>query len=570
MATSADRDALVAALTARLRDPGFTPGKRDLEGLLALVDTAEDDDVAKSAERALLRLDPQHHARALRRAIEQAKAAVRPGRGRLTLLVGRLVESNTDAVAAEAARAWLLEALQDADPKTRRGAARVLSKLAPEPRTAEALEAAWDAATLDDDKKVLAEALGRVGSRSARERLATEGAPVRAAIIAEREEARRHAATIAEDAALARPTPIRFFVRAGLEPILLAELDPSFGAQRTANGIVDATLPGAKPLAHATGARTALAFGFPLPLVTASGDLAADVATAVTSDDARAIFQTFTRDAGDRAPNANDAPEHEAAPIRFRVAFEGGKHRRSVAWKIAELVRARTKAIVNDPVASTWDVSVAETPRGVAVVLLPRGAGDARFAYRSSTVAASSHPTIAAAIARLAWDARTSDERPHDVVWDPFAGAGAELVERALLGPYAKLVGTDVAPEALVAARANLERAGVKDATLELADARTAGPTKVSVIVTNPPMGRRLERGGHTELLAAFVDRAAAVLEPGGLLVWTLPEAKRLAPRIESRGLVLERAYEVDLGGFTVSLSVHRKGPAPRRAQRKS
>ena len=75
---------------------------------------------------------------------------------------------------------------------------------------------------------------------------------------------------------------------------------------------------------------------------------------------------------------------------------------------------------------------VREKGQRATVELWPRGLPDPRFAYRVAHVPASSHPTLAAALARVA------GARPDDVVWDPFVGAATELVERARLGPDAR------------------------------------------------------------------------------------------------------------------------------------
>ena len=37
-----------------------------------------------------------------------------------------------------------------------------------------------------------------------------------------------------------------------------------------------------------------------------------------------------------------------------------------------------------------------------------------------------------------------SETKQNDLVWDPFVGSGTELCERALLGPYRALVGSDL------------------------------------------------------------------------------------------------------------------------------
>src|SRR5205823_12588543 len=100
----------------------------------------------------------------------------------------------------------------------------------------------------------------------------------------------------------------------------------------------------------------------------------------------------------------------------------------------------------------------------IFVELWPRGILDPRFAYRKHTLAASSHPTIAAALARA------GGVRADDVVWDPFVGSAMELIERARLGPYGALYGTDTDAGALARARDNVGAAGVARRELLLGD----------------------------------------------------------------------------------------------------
>lgn len=172
---------------------------------------------------------------------------------------------------------------------------------------------------------------------------------------------------------------------------------------------------------------------------------------------------------------------------------------------------------------------------------------DPRFAYRSGDVPAASHPTIAAALARLA------EVRPDDIVWDPFVGSGLELCERGLLGPAAALLGTDLDPRALAVAAANLRNAGLRG-ELTQADATTHRPAGVTLIVTNPPMGRRVHRGDVAPLLTAFVANAAAVLAPGGRLAWISPLPRVTDPALQAAGLVLRHSLTLDMGGFSGQL----------------
>jgi 23S rRNA G2445 N2-methylase RlmL len=189
----------------------------------------------------------------------------------------------------------------------------------------------------------------------------------------------------------------------------------------------------------------------------------------------------------------------------------------------------------------------------VDVALVPRALADPRFAWRKADVPAASHPTIAAALAHL------GGARADDVVWDPFVGSGAELVERARLGPVRSLVGTDNDPGALAAAAENLAAAEVH-ARLELADALTYAPDGVTLVLTNPPMGRRSARLPDTDdKLDRFVAHAAAVLAGGGRLVWIAPWPKRGRSAGAAAGLRLDWARTVDMGGFDAEMQRWKK-----------
>ncbi|HEX7662998.1 MAG TPA: methyltransferase, partial [Polyangiaceae bacterium] len=141
-----------------------------------------------------------------------------------------------------------------------------------------------------------------------------------------------------------------------------------------------------------------------------------------------------------------------------------------------------------------------------------------------------------------------------DVVWDPFVGSGSELIERARLGPAKKFIGTDIDPAALDAARTNAKAANV-DATIVEGDALSYVPGKVTLVLTNPPMGRRVHRGAD---LRPFFDRffghVATVLAPGGRIVLISPLPARTAERARELGLVQERGIDVDMGGFSAQI----------------
>lgn len=478
----------------RFRDSGYTPAFRELGALLELVDEGDDD-----AVKAILRIDAMHRPKIAKVVAERARKAVRPARGRLTRLAGRV-----------GALEWLVDAVGDADPKTRHTAARALSKVEHTPEMKAAVLAAWDGGNVED-RKALADAVARIGGDEAKNRLPKTA---RASLVLERDEARTATAgAIDVDAAPDEPQVIRFHSRAGLEAVVAMEVGE---ATVIAPGIVEATLRG--PLSRALAVRTATHVSFP--------HRAKDIVDVVST---AKELRTFTK----------------GRPIRFRVAGTT----RAEAWRIAERTREAASDVVNDPRGSTWEVF----EENGTIELVPRGYVDQRFTYRTELVSASSHPTIAAAIALVA------PRKAIDVVWDPFVGAGAELVERARLGPYARLIGTDTDPEAVKAAQKNLANAGVTDSRIEVADALEFDlGVQPTLIVTNPPMGRRIQRGTHKDVLERFVERAASMLVPGGHLVWTVPEAKKFEAKARRAGLSLLRSWTIDMGGFQADLAVYK------------
>ncbi len=227
-------------------------------------------------------------------------------------------------------------------------------------------------------------------------------------------------------------------------------------------------------------------------------------------------------------------------------------------WDTARLIAERDPELVNDPTSSLWELVVETERRFVDVAIAPRALEDPRFAWRLEDVPAASHPTIAAALARVA------GVRPDDIVWDPFVGAGAELVERALLGPYRSLEGTDTDAPALAHARRNLDAAHVSGARLQRVDAlvhRPGSGSAVSLVITNPPMGRRASRvPGLMDDLDRFVEHVSTLLAPGGRLVWLAPWPDRTRRVAEDAGLKLDWARSVDMGGFDAEMQRWTKG----------
>jgi len=523
------RERVPVRLEQAVRDPGFTPRARDLGALVDLL--AGDETVAKHVERAIARIGPG----AVEPLVARLESARPPLRARLVRCLGRFA-------ADAAARTALLGALRDADAKTRRNAAMALGHASGEEVEA-ALLAAWSADARPEMRRTIAASLGKVGSaRSSallREAAASDDAELarigtRASMMVDRTATRAGRGRLDPTRAPPAPVDAVILARAGLEGLLaeeLAGIAAVSDVRAVGSGRVRTRLAGT--LGALFAARTMLGVRFPLPAewVSDTTSLEAAVARAITSDPARAVLSTWTD-----------------GPVRYRIAWAGGGHRRAVTWNVARAVAARAPELVNDPTASLWELVIETRGRSVEASLAPRALDDPRFTWRRGDVPAASHPTIAAALARLAGG------RADDVVWDPFVGSGAELVERALLGPARELRGTDVDARALEVARENLAAAG-HGATLERADALTAEPRGVTLVITNPPMGRRASRApGLADTLDRFVAHAAAVLVAGGRLVWVAPWPARARAAAAKAGLVLDRALVVDMGGFDAEM----------------
>ncbi|MEO7110671.1 MAG: methyltransferase [Polyangiaceae bacterium] len=532
-----NREALVRAIS----DPGYTPKRRDAKELLTLLDE-KDESIAQLAEKALLRVDDLDDA-----AKDAFSTAAPRARGRICRLLAK-------HGAAPRLATWLSGVLaDDADAGVRKRAARALGQ-AKSADVEAALLDAWEREKDLPALRAIAESLGKVGTPSASEALAAksiddpelERIVKRARLIIDRTDIRVTAIkAIDPNRAPSRPLAMRFRCRAGLAPIVASELDKSFSPRIVSPGAVDATL--AHPISACFASRCAMDFGFVVePELVTGDDVNAAVVRALAK--ARRIFS-----------------ELEPAPHRFRLSFTGGGHRRGAVWKIADDVRKVSADLVNDPTESTWEVVVRERAQAgktnVELLLIPSALEDSRFAYRVRDVPAASHPTIAAALARI------GGVREDDVVWDPFVGSGSELIERAKLGKYARLIGSDIDDNALEAAAENAKAAGV-DIELVNGDALKYSPGKVSLIISNPPLGRRLNRDSDLRVLFdRFLSHAASLLTEDGRIVWVSPLAERTSEQAKKLGLTQDRGIDVDMGGFSGQIQLFSRSSKTKKAK---
>jgi hypothetical protein len=527
-----------ASLKARVRDRGFTPSARDVAALLELL-VDHDEAVVRDAERAIQRVG----AAAVPIAVAGASGANAPLRARIARILGRLAADGPEQ-ATRVAVTFLAGALADEDARVRRYAATALGKIPKgSPDIEQALLDAWDRETRIDVQRTLAEALGKAGSIRARERVAVAAAAAdaelariaaRALLRIERDDLRSAESSIDASRVLADPVHLIVHCRAGLEGLVRDEIKERCGAGVTAGdacgpGALRATLRG--PMEDLWRVRTLLDFAVDLGVARSPG-VEHGLVLAMTSEPARRVIEGLT-----------------TGTVRYRIAWGSGGHRRAAVLRVARAIADVRPDWVNDPKDSSWEVVAFERGESASFELRPRALPDPRFTYRKRDVPGASHPTLAAALVRVA------GVRADDVVWDPFVGSATELIERAKAGPYARLLGSDIDSRALQGARVNLEAVALRGVELREVDALAHAPAGVTLILTNPPMGRRVARRADlARQLDAFVGHAARVLVPGGRLAWIAPWPDRALDVARASGLRRECVLDIDMGGFPAQL----------------
>ncbi len=513
----------------RLDDPGYTPARKDIAALLERLAVCSDDDVGR-IERLVL----AHPDEAFSRAAALLPEARAPWRGRLADVLGRV------AAASPTPTRWrhIVSLLDDTDLKVRRNAVIALGRAEDVRDEAEAAVLGyWHREPRIDHRRSVAATLGRIGGDASRGLLAavqTDDTLLRREV--DRALLRLARAVPSDDrldpkAVPDHPLALRYACRAGFEEVLRDELPAAWSPHLGPPGVVLARAAAPLEALWAPRCFTELSFELRPRRRQPGDDLAEHVAALMTSPEATAIFEAFTRGA-----------------LRWRLVWTRGGHRRAQVEAAERAVGPRLPGSVNDPRRALWTLEVDDDPRGVRAMLTPWW-DDTRFAYRVAEMPAASHPTVAAALVRV------GEARPDDVVVDPFCGTALELIERARLGPYKSLHGRDHAPEAVSKARRNLAAAGLPEAVVQAGDAFDPLPPGASLVITNPPLGYRVGFGAPADrLLVRFVEHAARSLVSGGRLVWLSSAAEATAEAGRRAGLRLSLRRRIDLAGMAVEL----------------
>lgn len=449
----------------------------------------------------------------------------------------------------EPVRAWLRGLLQDPEEKVRRYALNALPKTGASETEEKKILSLLQSPATEREKKHVSRALEKIGGAATLAQVCQD--PSLPRFTEQRAKANLarqfHPTTIRMDAPLpaGEPISIQLRCRPGFEAILAEELAslplPHQVAGRE-TGLLRLSVPGPFRLSDLYGLRCFSTLSFLLGAVSkkADPDSISAIARALTSPLSRRILSAFTQ-----------------GPLRYRLEFMALGHRRGLVHAVVKKAYELWPELLNDSREAPWAVEIHPGRTGQTVELRPRLTPDPRFPYRQKDVPAASHPPLAAALARWA------RPLPDEVVWDPFCGSGLELIERTRLGGVRRVLGTDLSPAAIEAARINWNAAGPTATSADFhrgdfrdfSKIRGWAPACVSLILTNPPLGKRVPIPDRQALFRDLYAAAASALRPGGRMVWINP--LKTGPTESS--LRLESSQHVDLGGFACRLELIRK-----------
>ncbi|HEY1547556.1 MAG TPA: HEAT repeat domain-containing protein, partial [Kofleriaceae bacterium] len=263
MARSADFD-----LAAALRSPSFTPGARDLAALVELVLGGDD-----RAPVVIAQLAGAGDALAAKlRDDDDAK------RARIVTALGAIARRG-DRPAGE----LVMAQLGDPSPRVRRAAISVLGKLAD--LGVGALLARWDEPDVTpDERRALAEALGKLGGEAALDKLRALDPQAdaelarrrdRAVLVAERDAARSDDSSVRDDVP-ANGATVVLRCKPGFAPLLAQDVSSKLSGRVIAGDAVQLTLRG--PWRDLWPSRLWMTAGIRVPI--ANGDVAATIASA--------------------------------------------------------------------------------------------------------------------------------------------------------------------------------------------------------------------------------------------------------------------------------------------------
>ena len=478
----------------------------------------------------------------------QAGTQERANRVALIRAVGAGFSEANQPSLKQPVRQWLLSLLEDPSEKIRRYATNALPKIGAGRAEERQLLQLLQKSEIDREKKFVGQALNKIGGSATLDLIRSQDAPL-PHLMEQRAKAnlarQQKPSSVLLDATLPHTPTLRIHLRCrtGLEPILTGEIkehSAQFCILEIRPGLLTLAPTSAFRLYDLYSLRCFSTASFLLGTLPRRRDLTDPLARLIASPLNRQLCQTFTQ-----------------GPIRYRLEFVAKGHQRSAILQTAQKAYSLCPDLLNDSRQAPWAIEIHPDSAGDWVELRPSLTPDPRFPYRQQDVPAASHPPLAAAMARLA------GPFPDETVWDPFCGSGLELIERARLGGVRSVLGTDLSPTAIEATIGNWRAARIPGVRTNFVQKdfrdflQISGctPGSISLLITNPPLGKRVPIPNLRGLLLELFALASVALRPGGRMVWINP--MKIKPSDPT--LHLEFQQTVDLGGFACRLELLRK-----------
>ena len=481
-------DAPLELIQSRIASPGWTPGKRDIHGLFE-VWRQLDEGERESMEKRLAKLDaPSAH-----KAFELFAVLDPRSRGDLArpLLKSYLKTVTVDDV--EGGLAFPLLCFMDSEARVRKAAAQAIGASWSEipkslcPHLVALLLGKLSEAQDPSERKAIIEALGKSSDSRALTAIKESGsATTKALLTLERD---LHRGDVSQDRCLPDLLPnegLVLWFTPGIDQVARSH-EMLLGAESLGHGILKPEGLNWHQLKDIHLWRKA---GVVIGQVNRQSPLGLASALVALADEMRKATAVAS-----------------GGPVRVRLGRNEDRPR-SFVWEFAEALSKSNCGLINDGRDAHWELRTV----GESLVLLPLVIEDERFSWRDATADGASDPTIAAALVELA------RLKPNDCVYDPFCGAGTELILAARKQRSVRAIGTDINSKAITSAQEASAEAKVRiDWYNEDALNFDKGP--FDVVITNPPFGMRTVRGNARGLLEEFLGTIYKRLSNSGRIV---------------------------------------------------
>ena len=233
-------------------------------------------------------------------------------------------------------------------------------------------------------------------------------------------------------------------------------------------------------------------------------------------------------------------PEHIAECFREFLSFPYRLEIRNYSGDRTKLIRSIVSAAGGTNSPSRYAVELRIVCSSERADLFARlcNVTDNRFRYRTGTVPASMHPSLAACIVRYA--AHFLHEGVSTpVVLDPCCGSGTLLFEREMYNSGGKFLGIDIDQDAVRIARNNAKSSGSRIRFIRKDMIRFRPEEKIDEMYANLPFGNRV--GSHSKnkaLYQGLISKLEEWLKPGGIAVLYTMESKLLTESLRKHSSI--------------------------------